>query len=91
MVIRWCVLCVFALAKMGPTVRDEFVTSLGWVGISWVQVLIKLSIGNEQLQHDSATDVLEIHRSISIRIATHLQLTLENIVRLLGTAYNVVY
>jgi hypothetical protein len=71
--------------------RDVFVTSPGWVGVSWVQVLIKLFIGSEQLQHDSAPDLLELHRGISLRIATHLQLTLENIVRLFRAAHIAVY
>jgi len=42
---------------------------------------MNLFVQNEQLRRDSAHAILEVHKLLSLRMASHLQLTFENIIR----------
>ena len=46
-----------------------------------MDVLSGKLVENQQLREDSRADVLELHRTVSVRIASHLQLTMDNVAR----------
>ena len=59
--------------------------------MTWVEVCLENAVPDEQLRADIKNDILEHHRAVSVRIASHLQLTMENVARfgwLLGGMLN---
>lgn len=66
----------------GPSNTSQFKSvHTGWVGLTWVEVLLDLYVSDDALRSQSKVDVMEHHRFVSTRIATHMQLTFENIAR----------